>query len=79
MKDQQGFRVPDGYFEELPGLIQSQIQQLPDFEKSAVVNPFSVPEGYFEQLPLAISNAIEEKKIRFSVCALSSRFFYDQG
>lgn len=62
LKDQQSFRVPDDYFEELPGVIQSQIQQLPDFEKSAVVNPFSVPEGYFEQLPLAISNAIEEQK-----------------
>jgi len=62
LKNQQGLHVPDGYFEELPGLIQSQIQQLPDFDKSAVVNPFSIPEGYFEQLPLAISNAIEEQK-----------------
>ena len=62
LKEKQGFRVPDDYFEELPGVIQSQIQQLPDFEKSAVVNPFSVPEGYFEQLPLAISDAIEGQK-----------------
>ncbi|HRH67341.1 MAG TPA: hypothetical protein PLU53_13640 [Bacteroidia bacterium] len=58
LKNQHGFRVPEAYFEELPGIIQSQISQLPDFDKTTAVNPFSVPDGYFEQLPMAISNAI---------------------
>ncbi|MBK9525935.1 MAG: hypothetical protein IPO39_14655 [Bacteroidetes bacterium] len=62
LKDQHAFQVPENYFEELPASIQSQISQLPDFEKSAVVNPFSVPENYFEQLPLAISNAVEQSQ-----------------
>lgn len=56
------FNVPSGYFEELQGKIMNQINELPDFDKTALVNPFVVPDGYFENLPSAIAGKIVERK-----------------
>ncbi len=61
-KNENSFSVPDGYFEKLPGEIMDKINALPDFEKTAAINPFLVPEGYFENLPNAISGKITAKK-----------------
>lgn len=75
LREQESFRTPDGYFENLPDIIQHQIQQIPDFEKSAVVNPFTVPQDYFEKLPFAVSQAVEQSQhASFSLRTLIAQF-----
>lgn len=62
LKGNSPFNVPSGYFEELPEKIMIQIDGLPDFEKTSVINPFAVPEGYFENLPSTLAGKIATRK-----------------
>lgn len=61
-----GFKVPEGYFENLSSDVMMKIESLPDFETAEKVNPFKTPEGYFDALPTIIQQRIldqEKKKI----------------
>ena len=54
------FRVPAGYFEELPGSILSKIDLL-EGKKTVSANPFETPDGYFENLPSVIADRVSTK------------------
>lgn len=49
-----GFRVPEGYFDQLPVDIQAHIA----FDAAGADSGFGVPEGYFDALPGAIEARI---------------------
>ncbi len=54
------FRVPDGYFTELPSLISEKTFTL-HFINTRV--PYKIPDGYFDHLPHAIMKKITEAKV----------------
>ncbi len=56
------FKVPDGYFDSLPEMIQQKINAVPDLERMNRENPFHVPEGYFDSLPAVIQQRIVDGK-----------------
>ncbi|MDP4290437.1 MAG: hypothetical protein Q8908_05100, partial [Bacteroidota bacterium] len=39
LRDQKSFRVPDGYFDELPHIINERIQENPNIRKSRRIHP----------------------------------------
>jgi len=59
LRNQNPFRVPDGYFDELPYSINDRIENKPSLESLRDQNPFRVPEGYFNELPHLIAHRIE--------------------
>lgn len=71
----ESFKVPEGFFEELPGKIMDKIRLLEGTETSTS-NPFLTPEGYFDSLPVAISDRLTTKKHSSLSSSLSwGRFF----
>ncbi|MBK9542588.1 MAG: hypothetical protein IPO49_09765 [Bacteroidetes bacterium] len=62
LKDQHAFQVPENYFEELPASIQSQISQLPDFEKIRGCKSILGSGKLFRTASPAISNAVEQSQ-----------------
>ena len=66
IKGKPGFKTPDGYFDQLPGIIEARIADLEEGKEIALNAdifkrelPFTVPEGYFADLPLALSKRTE--------------------
>ncbi|WP_143304585.1 hypothetical protein [Chitinophaga vietnamensis] len=58
------FKVPAGYFEQLPAAILAKVEaenQLPSFVFADA--PFSTPTGYFEQLPALIMEKIRQEAV----------------
>ena len=60
------FVVPEGYFEQLPGLIAAKEELLAISGPVAVITknmPFVVPEAYFDQLPGAIAAKVSSASL----------------
>ncbi len=71
MKRENPFKVPDGYFDSLPGDIMKRIEAVSELDRMSKENPFNVPEGYFDSLPAAVQQRIsDEKKGRSSSAGL---------
>jgi hypothetical protein len=53
------FRVPEGYFDQLPATLEAAIGVPGTLPAAATATPgFTVPEGYFDSLPLQIQDRI---------------------
>ncbi|MDB5203262.1 MAG: hypothetical protein JWQ27_2671 [Ferruginibacter sp.] len=65
------YRVPEGYFSQLPVELQRRVQEESSFELPAG-NHFSVPEGYFDQLAGNIMNRIKAETSQLSEIATLS-------
>jgi hypothetical protein len=60
--NKDAFKVPDGYFEKLSGMISSRID-LFEGNKTASVSPFETPEDYFEKLPSLVAERLSSKRV----------------
>ncbi len=55
------FKVPEGYFDELPENVMKTIDLL-EGKRTSKKNPFSTPENYFNALPNEIAEKVSAKK-----------------
>jgi hypothetical protein len=58
-----GFRVPDGYFDTLPGRLMDRIGK-DGIPNSTEKGGFRVPEGYFETLSDRVARRLPEQQVR---------------
>jgi len=76
LKRENPFKVPDGYFESLPGKTIQRIQGETELNEVSNENPFHVPEGYFQSLPAVVRQKISENNRRSGINEWIGRFLF---